>query len=55
MPSAALAWRRSTRMGSARNRSRRCTTVTVRQMFERYSASSTAVLPPPTTNTSRLR
>ena len=37
---------------SARNLSRRCTSVTLLQMLARYSASSTAVLPPPTTATS---
>ena len=37
------------RIASARNLSRRCTTVTCFAMFDRYSASSTAVLPPPTT------
>src|SRR6218665_572068 len=42
----------STRIGSALNRSRRCTSVTLRAMFDRYSASCTAVLPPPTTPTS---
>jgi hypothetical protein len=36
---------------SARNLSRRCTTVTWLAMLARYSASSTAVLPPPITAT----
>ena len=36
---------------SARNSSRRCTIVTFDAMFDRYSASSTAVLPPPITAT----
>ena len=36
---------------SARNSSRRWTTVTCDAMFDRYRASSTAVLPPPITAT----
>jgi hypothetical protein len=36
---------------SARSLSRRCTSVTCEAMFDRYSASSTAVLPPPMTAT----
>jgi hypothetical protein len=39
----------------ALNLSRRWTTVTFFAMFARYSASSTAVLPPPITATSWLR
>ena len=52
LPLRAFSSRRSTMMGSARNLSRRCTTCTRRAMFERYSASSTAVFPPPMTATS---
>ena len=40
---------------SARKASRRCTTVTFEAIFERYRASSTAVLPPPITATGWLR
>ncbi len=40
---------------SARSLSRRCTSVTFLQMFDRYSASSTAVLPPPMIATSWSR
>ncbi len=42
---------RSCSTRSARNESRRCTTVTLAAILQRYSASSTAVLPPPTTIT----
>ncbi|MOA19564.1 hypothetical protein D3C78_1399560 [compost metagenome] len=41
----------STRMGSALNLSRRWTRVTLLAILNRYRASSTAVLPPPTTQT----
>ena len=40
---------------SLRRLSRRCTKVTFEAKFVRNNASSTAVLPPPTTNTSLLR
>ena len=52
LPSFSLAKSLSCRIFSERNLSRRWTTVTWRAMLERYSASSTAVLPPPTTQTS---
>ncbi|CFP65222.1 Uncharacterised protein [Bordetella pertussis] len=55
LPLATLSISLSTRMGSARNLSRRWIRVTLRQMLDRYSASSTAVLPPPITTTSLLR
>ncbi|KAG1434667.1 hypothetical protein G6F57_021479 [Rhizopus arrhizus] len=55
LPFSTLAIILSTRIGSARNLSRRWISVTLRQMFDRYRASSTAVLPPPTTTTSWLR
>ncbi|MCY1452173.1 hypothetical protein D9M71_690770 [compost metagenome] len=55
LPSAIRAFSLSCRIFSARKVSRRCTRVTLLAMLARYSASSTAVLPPPTTATSRLR
>ncbi len=55
LPSATRAMSRSCRIFSLRSRSRRCTSVTCAVMFERYSASSTAVLPPPITATRWLR
>ena len=52
LPAATFSIMWSTRIGSAVNLSRRCTSVTLLAMLERYSASSTAVLPPPMTQTS---
>ena len=46
---------RSCRIFSARSWSRRCTSVTLVAWLVRYSASSTAVLPPPITATSLPR
>ena len=42
-------------MASALNLSRRCTKCTWLAMLDRYKASSTAVLPPPTTHTACSR
>ena len=55
LPSATRSISLSTRMGSARKVSRRWISVTLLAMLERYSASSTAVLPPPITQTSWSR
>ncbi|MNH22674.1 hypothetical protein D3C79_825400 [compost metagenome] len=55
LPSATRALSLSTRIFSARKVSRRCTRVTLLAMLARYRASSTAVLPPPTTATGLLR
>src|SRR6267378_1754000 len=52
LPSAARAISLSTRIGSARKRSRRWIRCTRLARLARYRAPSTAVLPPPTTHTS---
>ena len=49
LPAATFSISLSTKMGSALNLSRRCTRYTLLAILDRYSASSTAVLPPPTT------
>ena len=52
LPAATFSMSLSIMIFSARNFSRRCTKVTFFAMLARYSASSTAVLPPPITATS---
>ncbi|MNT71049.1 hypothetical protein D3C72_2094940 [compost metagenome] len=55
LPSATRAFSLSIRIFSARKVSRRWIRVTLLAMLARYRASSTAVLPPPTTATGLLR